>query len=132
MLTRICTPCSLGQDEAETPGENQANRKGRDGTGLQEVGINMAERNHLGNALQIPEREDGRRPIDLAVERHYSIQELAVLWNLSEKTVRRLFENEPGVIEIGSAEARFRRAYVTRRIPESVAQRVHRRLRKSA
>lgn len=69
---------------------------------------------------------------DLTAEKHYSIQDLANLWSLSEKTIRKLFENEPGIIEIGNVEGRFRRAYVTRRIPESVAQRVHRRLRKSA
>lgn len=92
----------------------------------------MAEKHYGNDDFQVYESNDSRKPFDLAVERHYSVQELAVLWNLSEKTIRRLFENEPGVIEIGSAEERFRRAYVTRRIPESVAQRVHRRLRRSA
>jgi len=92
----------------------------------------MAEADHLNHNSQISEWGEERKPADLAAERHYSIQELASMWKLSEKTVRKLFENEPGVIEIGSAEAKFRRAYVTRRIPVSVAERVHRRLRKSA
>lgn len=92
----------------------------------------MAEKHYLDDDLQMYEGNDSRKPVDSALERHFSIQELAILWNLSEKTIRRLFEDEPGVIEIGSAEQRFRRAYVTRRIPESVAQRVHRRLRRSA
>ena len=91
----------------------------------------MAEK-HYGNDFQIYKGNDVLSSVDMAVERHFSIQELAALWNLSEKTIRRLFENEPGVVEIGRAEERFRRAYVTRRIPESVAQRVHRRLRRSA
>jgi len=89
----------------------------------------MAHGNRLNEGLGFSEMRKGP---DLASERHYSVQELAVLWNLSERTVRRLFEDEPGVIEIGSTESRFTRAYVTRRIPESVAQRVHRRLRRSA
>jgi hypothetical protein len=92
----------------------------------------MRAPNHLEPSLPGNAWEDKPESSDLTIERHYSIQELANLWNLSEKTVRRLFENEPGVIEIGNGEARFRRAYVTRRIPESVVQRVHRRLRKSA
>lgn len=79
----------------------------------------------------IPASSEKRDATDVCREKHYSIQELAVLWSLSEKTVRKLFENEPGVIEIGNVEERFKRAYVTRRIPESVVQRVHRRLRKS-
>jgi hypothetical protein len=92
----------------------------------------MAEQHYGNDDLQIYEANDSRKPVDLAGERHYSIKEVAALWNLSEKTIRRLFEDEPGVIEIGSVEERFRRAYVTRRIPASVAQRVHRRLRRSA
>ena len=66
---------------------------------------------------------------DLGVERHYSVGELAKLWSLSEKTIRRMFENEPGVLQWGSQETRFKRGYTTLRIPESVMLRVHRRLR---
>ena len=36
--------------------------------------------------------------IELAREKHYSIIEIAKLWALSEKTVRKIFEREPGVI----------------------------------
>lgn len=92
----------------------------------------MASRNQVEHSLETDHHERKPSTRDLSNERHYSIQEVAALWNLSEKTVRRLFENEPGVIEIGNGETRFRHACVTRRIPESVAQRVHRRLRKSA
>jgi len=67
--------------------------------------------------------------IDFHAERHYSVADLAMLWNLSEKTIRRMFENEPGVLQWGNLESRFKRAYTTLRIPESVALRVHRRLR---
>jgi len=35
---------------------------------------------------------------DVAGERHYSAPELAKLWGLSERTIRRMFENEPGVL----------------------------------
>jgi hypothetical protein len=66
---------------------------------------------------------------DPGVERHYSVGELAKLWSLSEKTIRRMFENEPGVLQWGSQETRFKRGYTTLRIPESVMLRVHRRLR---
>jgi hypothetical protein len=66
---------------------------------------------------------------DLALEKHYSVWELAQLWGLSEKTIRRMFVDEPGVVKWGHEEGRFKRAYMTLRIPESVVQRVHRRLR---
>ena len=62
------------------------------------------------------------------MERHYSPDELAALWNLSGDTVRRLFEREPGVLVIERARSRNARHYRTLRIPESVAERVHRRL----
>jgi hypothetical protein len=41
-----------------------------------------------------------------------------------------MFMGEPGVVEWGGEETRFKRAYKTMRIPESVLQRVHRRLAK--
>ncbi len=64
-----------------------------------------------------------------AMEKHYSASELAARWNLSTDTVRRLFENEPGVLVIGTETGRYsRRRYITLRIPESVALRAHRRL----
>jgi hypothetical protein len=65
-------------------------------------------------------------------ERHYTVNELSVLWNLSKQTIRRLFQDEPDVIRIGEENLQRTRAYVTLRIPESVARRVHQRLRKPA
>ncbi len=65
---------------------------------------------------------------ETCAEKHYAISELAELWNLSENTIRRIFENEPGVLKWGSREGRFKRRYTTLRIPETVALRVHRQL----
>ena len=62
-------------------------------------------------------------------ERHYRPEELADLWNLSPDAVRRLFENEPGVLVYEGNGLRYgKRRYRTLRIPVSVAERVHRRL----
>lgn len=66
---------------------------------------------------------------EISVEKHYSVAELAQLWQLSEKTIRRMFENEPGVIAWGIGEGRFKRRYRTLRIPGTVVARVHRQLR---
>ena len=71
-------------------------------------------------------------PGDPALEKHYSVREVAEFWGLSGNTIRRIFEKEPGVIEWGSTESRFRRGYRTLRIPESVMLRVHRRMRRSS
>jgi MarR-like DNA-binding transcriptional regulator SgrR of sgrS sRNA len=62
----------------------------------------------------------------LGLERHYSVGEIADRWSLSEKTIRRMFENEEGVLQWGSPETRRKRGYMTLRIPESVMLRVHR------
>ena len=61
----------------------------------------------------------------LGLERHYSVGEIAERWGLSEKTIRRMFENEEGVLQWGSPETRRKRGYTTLRIPESVLLRVH-------
>lgn len=71
-------------------------------------------------------------PVDLANEKHYSVIEIAKLWALSEKTVRKIFEREPGVIQWGTEESLHKRAYRTLRVPETVLHRVHRRLRKAS
>lgn len=65
-------------------------------------------------------------------ERHFSPVELAEMWALSAPVIRELFADEPGVIKIGKPSRRIgrslKRSYYSLRIPESVAERVHRRL----
>jgi hypothetical protein len=63
-----------------------------------------------------------------ALERHFSIKEIAELWGLCENSVRELFKEEPGVIRIQRPRSRYKRAYTTLRIPMSVLDRVHRRM----
>ena len=66
-----------------------------------------------------------------AAERHYSPAEIAELWNLSADCVRKIFEREPGVFVIGNPFARrTKRSYTTLRIPQSVLERVHKRMSK--
>lgn len=64
-----------------------------------------------------------------ALERHYTVAEVAALWNLSDDTIRKIFRDQPGVLKIGSPERKFKRGYISLRIPESVLQRVHNQLR---
>lgn len=69
-------------------------------------------------------------PLEQAsMERHFSVAQVAERWGLSQDTVRRMFEREPGVIVIEPLRGRYsRRRYRTFRIPASVVERVHRRL----
>ncbi len=69
---------------------------------------------------------------DKAIEKHYSVEEIGELWALSPRTVRRMFEKEPGIIVFGNTGSMKKRRYVTLRVPESVLVRVHRRLRKAS
>lgn len=62
-------------------------------------------------------------------ERHYTVAEIAEMWNLSPDAVRGLFKNEPGVLIFKDAGPfRSKRRYTTLRIPASVVERVYRRL----
>jgi hypothetical protein len=63
-----------------------------------------------------------------AIERHYTVKELGALWKLSGSTVIKIFRDEPGVLKIGRERRRGRRSHMTLRIPESVVQRVYRRM----
>jgi hypothetical protein len=66
--------------------------------------------------------------ISPAQEKHYSPDELASLWGISVDSIRRLFRDEPGVLKMGDKDPKHKRQYLTLRIPESVAVRVHTRL----
>jgi transcriptional regulator GlxA family with amidase domain len=68
---------------------------------------------------------------EMTFERHFSVDELSALWGMSDDFVRRLFLHEPGVV-VFSHYRPGRRIYRTLRIPESVALRVHTRMRKTA
>ena len=65
-----------------------------------------------------------------SLEPHYTPAQVAEAWGVSTDTVRRMFQDEPGVLVIEPAPTRYsRRRYRTLRIPASVADRVHRRMR---
>jgi hypothetical protein len=71
-------------------------------------------------ASPVPVRQD----VD-PFERHYTPKELAEIWHLDESTIRRMFQAEPGVLKIGATGRRYKRDYVTLRIPASAAARFY-------
>lgn len=73
------------------------------------------------SALSVP---DAIQPSPFG--RHFTAAELAEIWKLDETTIRRLFQDEPGVLRIGKSNRRDgKRDYITLRIPEAVAVRVY-------
>jgi hypothetical protein len=64
-----------------------------------------------------------------ALERHYTVFELAEIWNVSYNTAKKLVENEPDILRFGADETRYGRKRVSLRVPESVMIRVHQRTR---
>ena len=62
--------------------------------------------------------------LSTAHEQHYTPETLAELWGTSERSIRRTFDGEPGVLRLGKRGA-LRRAM---RIPKSVAERMHRQM----
>lgn len=61
----------------------------------------------------------------ICCEHHYTVAEIALLWNLSKDAVRRIFHNEPGVLVLRGRGLSRKRSYSTMRIPQSVLERVH-------
>ena len=57
-------------------------------------------------------------------QRHFTVGELAAMWNLSSEFVRQLVEKEPGVTEWVRQRPGARR-YRVLRVPQSVAQRLY-------
>jgi AraC-like DNA-binding protein len=68
----------------------------------------------------------------VALERHYSVTEVATMWGLSERTIKKLFEDEAGVLTWGHGDTLKKRCYRTLRIPESVLIRVHHRRQRAS
>lgn len=66
-----------------------------------------------------------------STERHYSPADIAAMWRLSVDSVRKIFEKEPGVLIIGNSQSRRgKRSYTTLRIPQTVLNRIHKKLSK--
>jgi predicted DNA-binding transcriptional regulator AlpA len=64
-----------------------------------------------------------------ATEQHFTVQQVAEMWAMSEHSVYRLFEDEPGVLKFSFPrllKSKAKRAPRTSlRIPQSVLARVH-------
>lgn len=59
-------------------------------------------------------------------ERHLTPKEISELWQLDVSTVRRIFQDEPGVLKLGKDGRRDgKRDYMTLRIPDSIFRRVY-------
>jgi hypothetical protein len=69
---------------------------------------------------------------DLAMEKHYTVGEIADRWHVDYSTARSMFEHEPGVLRFGPGERRNKRSHISLRVPESVMVRVHRTLQRCA
>jgi len=83
----------------------------------------------MATAIQFDRKTNAAPGGAVSVERHYSPAEIGEIWNLSADCVRKIFEKEPGVLVIGNAiPSRAKRSYTTLRIPQSVLERVHRRM----
>lgn len=59
-------------------------------------------------------------------ERHFTVPELAEMWNLSREFVRQVVQSEPGVTEWVRQQP-GRRRYRVLRVPQSVAERLYNR-----
>lgn len=72
-------------------------------------------------SVPIPIRQGGD-----PFEEHFTPKELGQRWKFDETTIRRIFQDEPGVFRYGRTHRRGKRDYITMRIPASVAERVYR------
>ncbi len=79
-----------------------------------------------GTVEQISSSASPAQAESVFAERHYTVAEIAGMWNLSKDAVRRMFQNEPGVLVLGSRSRGRKRRYATLRVPLSVLERVHR------
>jgi len=93
--------------------------------------IDVSIEEDVGFDQSLCNSEADEQPAPKFAVRHYTIAEIAALWSLSDDSVRKIFEREPGVLVISNQKLYGRkRSYTTIRVPEFVLERVHRRLSK--
>jgi hypothetical protein len=90
--------------------------------------LRASEKFQNWNKLPDKFRPEDLNPAFSVDEKHFKPEELAEAWGVSTETIRSIFREEPGVLKIGKTGSRYKRGYITLRIPEEVAERVHRRL----
>jgi hypothetical protein len=64
----------------------------------------------------------------VAIEQHYSVQQISQMWGISDASVRRLFDGVPGVLAISMPRLqrnRKHKPHTLLRIPHSVVERLH-------
>jgi hypothetical protein len=76
---------------------------------------------HVGITREV---QAGARSVPDPFTRMFTPRELADLWQLSEQSIRRLFQDRPGVLKLGDSNPRSKRGYVTLRIPSAVVEQV--------
>lgn len=76
---------------------------------------------------RVAEGSSPQAPPSSATERHHTVKAVAAMWQISPDSVRRLFQDEPGVLGIGHDDSPTARRYKILRIPQSVLERVYRR-----
>jgi hypothetical protein len=95
----------------------------------QEVRIDSSRQ--FGNVVNQQTLEQVQRGA-LPIEQYYSVAEVSAKMSISDTKVRRMFQNESGVLKIGEPSRRvagkLKRRYYTLRIPESAIRHVIARL----
>jgi len=66
--------------------------------------------------------------VDDGLQETFTVAQIASLWQLSTDTIKRMFENEPGVQALGNKNPRGKRKRITLRIPRAVMDRVKKKL----
>jgi hypothetical protein len=66
----------------------------------------------------------------IPIERHFTATDVADMWKFDVETIRRLFDDEPGMVVLQTPIKKGKRPYRTIRIPQTVLDRVHRRLQR--
>ena len=67
--------------------------------------------------------------VDTTFETHFTIKDLEKQWGLGRETIRRMIQNEAGIVRVRMGD---RKENATYRIPASVARRIHLELTHSA
>jgi hypothetical protein len=77
---------------------------------------------------KLAKNANGNSPSPGVGDHCYTVDEVALMWKLSRDSVRRIFRSEVGVLVFSPPQRRGKRSYTTLRIPQSVLDRVRRKL----
>ena len=125
-IAPVVNPASPVKPAREHPANDRPNERKPELASPVTTAKPTAAKRVAGRSIEVVCNAEGiEDEIPRALQAHYSIAEIALLWNTGVDFVRDLFKNQPDVLRVLRPETSGKRSYCTMRISQSTLDRVY-------